>query len=42
VPLNWTIPINIEVPLVLDVPIDIAIGDTPLGEYLRNLAGQLP
>ncbi len=42
VPLNWTIPINIEVPLVLDVPIDIAIGDTPLGEYLRNLAEQLP
>ncbi len=41
VPLNRTIPISLAVPLVLDVPIDIAIGDTFLGEYLRNLGEQL-
>lgn len=41
VPFERTIPINVQVPIVLDVPIDIAISDTPFGEYLRNLGEQL-
>jgi hypothetical protein len=41
VPFQRSIPISVSVPIVLDVPIDIALGDTPLGEYLRNLGQQL-
>lgn len=41
VPFSRTIPISVAVPVVLDVPIDIAIGDTFLGEYLRELGEQL-
>jgi hypothetical protein len=37
VPLDRTIPLRVNVPVVLDVPVDIAIGDTPFGAYLRNL-----
>jgi hypothetical protein len=41
VPFRRSIPISVEVPIVLDVPIDIALGDTPLGEYLQKLGEQL-
>jgi len=41
VPFSRTIPIRVDVPLALDVPIDIAIGETPLGVYLRELAERL-
>jgi hypothetical protein len=41
VPFSRAIPINVAVPIVLDVPIDIAIGETFLGEYLRELGEQL-
>jgi hypothetical protein len=41
VPFSRTIPINIQVPIVLDVPIDIALSDTPFGEYLLNLGERL-
>ena len=37
-----TIPISLEVPVVLDVPIDIALGDTAFGAYLKDLAELLP
>ena len=39
--ISRTIPIQTQVPIVLDVPIDIALGDTPFGEYLRNLGESL-
>jgi hypothetical protein len=42
VPISRTIPVRVDVPLVLDVPIDIAISDTPLGQYLQRLGEQLP
>jgi hypothetical protein len=42
VPIYRNIPISVEIPVVLDVPIDIAIGDTPLGAYLRRIGDQLP
>jgi hypothetical protein len=42
VPFKRTIPISLEVPVVLDVPIDIALGDTAFGAYLRDLGDLLP
>ena len=42
VPFKRTIPIRLEVPVVLDVPIDIALGDTAFGAYLRDLGELLP
>jgi hypothetical protein len=41
VPFSRIIPINVQVPLVLDVPLDIAIGETPFGQYLLALSEQL-
>ncbi len=41
VPFSRTIPIRVDVPLALDAPIDIAIGETPLGATLRELAERL-
>ncbi len=40
-PLSQTVPVNVQVPLAMDVPVDIAIGDTPLGEHLRSLGDEL-
>ncbi len=39
--ISRTIPVQTSVPIVLDVPIDIALGDTPFGEYLQNLGESL-
>ena len=41
VPFSRTLPIQLEVPVVLDVPVDIALGDTPFGQVLRDLARRL-
>ena len=41
VTINRTIPVQAKVPIVLDVPIDIALGDTPFGEYLQSLGESL-
>ncbi|MCP4541896.1 MAG: hypothetical protein GY832_32605 [Chloroflexi bacterium] len=39
--ISRTIPIQTSVPIVLDIPIDIALSDTPFGEYLQNLGESL-
>jgi hypothetical protein len=39
--ISRTIPIQTQVPIVLDVPIDIALSETPFGEYLQNLGESL-
>jgi hypothetical protein len=41
VPINRTIPVQAEIPIALDVPIDIAIADTPFGDYLLELSDSL-
>ena len=41
VPVSRTIPIQVEVPVVMDVPVDIPLGETRLGEYLRGLSESL-
>lgn len=41
VPFSRTIPIDVDVPVVIDIPIDIAIGETPFGDYLRDLGQSL-
>jgi len=41
VPLSRAIPIDLAVPIVLDVPIDVAVDETPLGDYLRDLSAWL-
>lgn len=41
VPFDRTIPVILQVPIGLEVPIDIGLSETPLGDYLRNLAEQL-
>ena len=39
--ISCTIPIQAAIPIMLDVPIDIALGDTPFGEYLYHLGESL-
>ncbi len=41
VPFSRTIPIAVNVPIAMDVPLDIAISDTPFGEYLQNASQEL-
>jgi hypothetical protein len=36
-----TIPIEVDVPIVMDIPLDIAISETPFGDYLRDLGESL-
>jgi hypothetical protein len=41
VPISRTIPVELNVPIVMEVPLDIAISETPFGDYLRNASKQL-
>lgn len=41
VPFERDLPIRVTVPVALDVPLDIALDETPLGGYLRELARRL-
>jgi type II secretory pathway pseudopilin PulG len=41
VPISRTIPIQTDIPIAMDVPINIAIADTPFGDYLLDLSESL-
>jgi hypothetical protein len=41
VPIDMLLPIALEVPVQMDVPIDIAIEETPFGDYLQQLSNRL-
>jgi hypothetical protein len=39
--MSRTIPVQTDIPIIIDVPIDIAIAETPFGDYLLDLSRSL-